>query len=59
MTHSDHARKGRPVTYGKFNTRDELKNNALRLKTERGLSISSIARICNVSAPTIRSILDI
>lgn len=58
MTESNNSRKGRPITNGKFTSRAELKQKAQSLQQERGLSVSSIARICKVSPPTIRSLLD-
>ena len=48
---------GRNLTTGKFSTREELIYNAKRLRDLRGMSYSSIARCCQVSPGTIKTIL--
>jgi len=48
---------GRNLTTGKYSTREELVINARRLRELRGMSYASIARCCQVSPATIKSIL--
>lgn len=48
---------GRHKTTGKFCTREELIEQVIGFKTQRGLSAASIARICKVSPGTVSNIL--
>lgn len=49
---------GRKKTTGKYDTREELIEKVIGFKTQRGLSDTSIARICQVSAGTVANILN-
>jgi len=48
---------GRKLTSGKYESREDLVSNILRLYRERQLSPSSIGRICKVSSVTVVSVL--
>ena len=48
---------GRNKTTGKYGSREELIRQVMGFKTQRGMSDSSIARICQVSPGTVSNIL--
>lgn len=52
------VKNGRKQTTGKYDTREELVSNILRMLLERRLSKSSIARVCKVSPTTVESIIE-
>jgi hypothetical protein len=48
---------GRNKTTGKYGSREELIEQVVGFKSRRGMSDSSIARICQVSPGTVSNIL--
>ena len=49
--------KSRPHATGKFDTHEELVQNALRLRKDRKMSYQSVARNCGISKTTAEKIL--
>lgn len=47
----------RPLTTGCFSTRDELESMVIKLRDIADLNLRLIAEICEVSVPTVISIL--
>ncbi|MFK5948014.1 MAG: hypothetical protein QM500_04480 [Methylococcales bacterium] len=52
-----HIKKTRSLAKGKFQTHDELIQNVVRLRHERGMSYASVARNCGISSTTAIKIL--